>query len=81
MTALGTTDRGFHFRIAQASRNDNPALWQRSAVEHRRIYDAIVDRDPEMSAMMMRRHIASARPRRSVDRNSRRRTSRRASSL
>ncbi|WP_420818682.1 FCD domain-containing protein [Paracoccus yeei] len=63
------------------SRNDNPALWQRSAVEHRRIYDAIVDRDPEMSVMMMRRHIASARPRRSVDRNSRRRTSRRASSL
>ncbi|WP_155992537.1 hypothetical protein [Paracoccus yeei] len=37
MTALGTTDRGFHFRIAQASRNDNLALWQRSAVEHRRI--------------------------------------------
>lgn len=37
MTALETTDRDFHFRIAQASRNDNMALWQRSAVELRRI--------------------------------------------
>lgn len=64
MTALRTTDRDVHFRIAQASRNDNLVLWQRSAVEHRRIYDAILDRDPEMSAMMMRRHIASARLRR-----------------
>lgn len=85
-TALGTTDRDFHFRIAQASRNplligllcaelypllrlyrsrnDNPALRQRSAVEHRRIYDAIIDRDPEMAELMMRRHISSARKRR-----------------
>lgn len=46
------------------SRNDNIALRERSAVEHRRIYDAIIDKDPDVAEMMMRRHIASARARR-----------------
>jgi DNA-binding GntR family transcriptional regulator len=84
--ALGTADRDFHFRIAQASRNelliqllcaelypllrlyrsrnDNPGLRQRAVVEHKRICDAIEDRDPDLAEIMMRRHVASARIRR-----------------
>lgn len=46
------------------SRNDNLALRQRAVVEHRRIFDAIEDRDPDLAEIMMRRHIASARVRR-----------------
>lgn len=46
------------------SRNDNPTLRQRAVVEHRRICDAIEDRDPDLAEIMMRRHIAGARVRR-----------------
>lgn len=85
-TALGSTDRDFHFLIAQRSnnpllirllceelypllrlyrsRNDNLELRKRACVEHRRILDALIDRDPEMAELMMRRHIAGARERR-----------------
>lgn len=85
-SALGTTDRDFHFQIAQSSRNplliqllraelypllrlyrsrnDSLALRARALVEHRRIFDAIMDRDPDVAEMMMRRHIAQARVRR-----------------
>lgn len=47
------------------SRRDNPALRARALVEHQRILAAIQDRDPEMAELMMRRHIASAKARRS----------------
>lgn len=85
-TALGSSDRDFHFQIARASRNplliqllcaelypllrlyrsrnDNLSLRQRAAVEHRRIYDAIVEQDGEVAEMMMRRHIRQAARRR-----------------
>lgn len=85
-TALGSTDRDFHFLIAQRSgnpllirllceelypllrlyrsRNDNNDLRKRALVEHRRIYDALCDRDADMAEMMMRRHITGARERR-----------------
>lgn len=46
------------------SRNDSIELRRRAVIEHRRIYDAIADRDPEMAEMMMRRHISGARMRR-----------------
>ncbi|MCM2477221.1 GntR family transcriptional regulator [Rhizobium sp. CG5] len=46
------------------SRNDSFELRQRAVVEHKRIYDAIVDRDADLAEIMMRRHIASARKRR-----------------
>ena len=85
-TALGSTDRDFHFLIAQRSnnpllirllceelypllrlyrsRNDNIDLRRRALIEHRRIYDALCDRDQDMAEMAMRRHIEGARSRR-----------------
>lgn len=36
----------------------------RAVLEHRRIHGALVDRDPDMAEMTMRRHISSARDRR-----------------
>jgi DNA-binding GntR family transcriptional regulator len=84
--ALRSSDRDFHFAIAQASRNplliqllclelyqllrlyrsrnDSPELRRQAYLEHKRIYDAIEDRDPELAELMMRRHIARARLRR-----------------
>ena len=35
----------------------------RAYEEHRRVLDAIEDRDPEMAELQMRRHVASARVR------------------
>ncbi|KQO83502.1 GntR family transcriptional regulator [Rhizobium sp. Leaf262] len=46
------------------SRNDSLVLRQRAVVEHKRIYDAIVDRDADLAEIMMRRHIGSAKTRR-----------------
>ena len=84
--ALRSSDRDFHFGIAQASRNpiliqllcselyqllrlyrsrnDSPELRRQAYLEHKRVYEAIADRDPELAEMMMRRHIARARVRR-----------------
>lgn len=84
--ALRSSDRDFHFAIAQASRNpvliqllcselypllrlyrsrnDNIALRKVAYLEHKRIYEAIEDHDPELAELMMRRHIARARVRR-----------------
>lgn len=84
--ALRSSDRDFHFGIAQASRNpiliqllcselyqllrlyrsrnDNPELRRRAYQEHKRIFDAIEDRDQELAEIMMRRHISRARVRR-----------------
>lgn len=36
----------------------------RAVLEHRRVHGALVDRDPEMAELTMRRHIAAARERR-----------------
>ncbi len=46
------------------SRNDSLVLRQRAVVEHKRIYDAITDRDADLAEIMMRRHIGSAKIRR-----------------
>ncbi len=46
------------------SRNDSLVLRQRAVVEHKRIYDAITDRDADLAEIMMRRHIGSAKTRR-----------------
>jgi len=45
-------------------RYENIESSRRAAKEHRRVVDAILDRDPEMAEMMMRRHISSAKARR-----------------
>lgn len=47
------------------SRRDNVALRTRALVEHRRILGAIEENDPELAELLMRRHIAGARRRRS----------------
>jgi DNA-binding GntR family transcriptional regulator len=38
-----------------------PGRAQRALAEHERIVEAIADRDAELSEILMRRHIASAR--------------------
>jgi DNA-binding GntR family transcriptional regulator len=69
-------DQDFHFSIAQCSRNpmliellcaELPLVRPRrrpAVIEHERIVSAIEDRDPELSELLMRRHIAAARARR-----------------
>jgi DNA-binding GntR family transcriptional regulator len=47
------------------SRRDNMALRTRALVEHRRILTAIEENDPDLAELLMRRHIAGARRRRS----------------
>ncbi|MDT8332912.1 GntR family transcriptional regulator [Roseomonas gilardii] len=47
------------------SRRDSLALRTRALVEHRRILGAIEEKDAELAEILMRRHIAGARRRRS----------------
>lgn len=48
------------------SRNDNRTLRERALAEHQRILAALMDRDPEMAELTMKRHIASAKIRRTM---------------
>ncbi len=48
------------------SRNDNSSLRQRALTEHKRVLSALCDRDPEMAELTMKRHIASAKVRRTT---------------
>lgn len=48
------------------SRNDNSSLRERALTEHQRVLSALRDRDPEMAELTMKRHIASAKVRRTV---------------
>jgi DNA-binding GntR family transcriptional regulator len=48
------------------SRNDNRSLRQRALTEHQRVLSALSDHDPEMAELAMKRHIASAKVRRTM---------------
>jgi DNA-binding GntR family transcriptional regulator len=48
------------------SRNDNRSLRQRALTEHQRVLSALSDHDPEMAELTMKRHIASAKVRRTM---------------
>ena len=48
------------------SRNDNSSLRKRALTEHQRVLSALRDHDPEMAELAMKRHIASAKARRTM---------------
>ena len=54
-------DLYYLLRLYRAQHSSSPDRGERALVEHRRIVDAIRDRDGELAEMLMRRHIANAR--------------------
>jgi DNA-binding GntR family transcriptional regulator len=48
-------------RFYRSQVRDLPGRRERAIIEHRRILEAIVEHDPEMAELQMRRHIAAAR--------------------
>lgn len=48
-------------RLYRSQLRHVPGRGLRAAVEHRRVLEAIEDRDPELAEMMMRRHVAASR--------------------
>lgn len=54
-------DLYYILRLYRAQHAASRSRGQRALTEHRRILDAIRDRDPELAEIMMRRHIANAR--------------------
>ncbi len=51
-------------RLYRGRSNNTPARRRQAVREHRRILEAIEERDPELAELLMRRHIAAARGRR-----------------
>ncbi len=54
-------DLYYLLRLYRAQHSSSPNRGVRALVEHRRIVDAIRDRDGDLAEMLMRRHIANAR--------------------
>ncbi|ADO42935.1 GntR family transcriptional regulator [Ketogulonicigenium vulgare] len=48
------------FQLVRRARRDEPGRIRRSYVEHRRIANAIIDRDGDVAELLMRRHIEAA---------------------